>query len=259
MDLLAYSLLATIVGLVTFRLLVVRRTVFEFERGLLYRGGRFRRVLEPGLYWYSPLFTTIRSVDVRARFATVSGQEVLSSDSIALKVSLAAEYRVAEPARAVNEVLDFEQALYLELQLALRTVMGSATADEILERRDELNKLLLTAVVDKATALGLELRSVSIKDIMFPGELKKIFAQVVKAKKEGLAALERARGETAALRHLANAARVLDDNPALLHLRTLQTLGEGSGHTIVLGSAGAPFSVGRAAANGNGNASGNAD
>ncbi|GAC1639633.1 MAG: hypothetical protein NVS9B14_20910 [Candidatus Acidiferrum sp.] len=87
----------------------------------------------------------------------------------------------------------------------------------------------------KAQALGLKLISADVKDIMFSGEMKKAFAQVIKAQKDGLAALERARGETAALRHLANAARTLNDNPNLLQLRALQSLGESSGNTLVLG------------------------
>lgn len=87
----------------------------------------------------------------------------------------------------------------------------------------------------KAADFGLRLITVSVKDIMFPGKLKEIFAQVVTARKEGLAALEKARGETAALRSLANAARMLEGNPNLLQLRLLQAVGESSGSTLVLG------------------------
>src|SRR5208283_2216203 len=74
-----------------------------------------------------------------------------------------------------------------------------------------------------------------VKDIMFPGEMKKAFSQVVKAQKEGQAALERARGETAALRNLANAARIMEDNPNLLQLRALQSLTDSPGNSLVLG------------------------
>jgi len=87
----------------------------------------------------------------------------------------------------------------------------------------------------KASELGLKLISADLKDIMFPGEMKKAFAQVVKAQKERQAALERARGERAALRSLANAARMMDENPNLLQLRALQALVDSSGHTLVLG------------------------
>jgi regulator of protease activity HflC (stomatin/prohibitin superfamily) len=83
--------------------------------------------------------------------------------------------------------------------------------------------------------MGLSLLEVEIKDVMFPGELKKIFTQVVKARQEALAALERARGETAALRSLANAAHLIERNPALMQLRLLQVVGQNTGNTVVLG------------------------
>jgi regulator of protease activity HflC (stomatin/prohibitin superfamily) len=76
---------------------------------------------------------------------------------------------------------------------------------------------------------------------MFPGELKKVFAQVVTARKEGLAALEKARGETAALRNLANAAKLVENNPALMQLRMIQSLEESSGNTLVVGLPGEPL------------------
>ncbi len=87
----------------------------------------------------------------------------------------------------------------------------------------------------KPSELGLKLISADLKDIMFPGEMKKAFAQVVKAQKEGQAALERARGETAALLSLANAGRAMDDNPNLVHLRAWQALADSSGNTLVFG------------------------
>jgi len=84
----------------------------------------------------------------------------------------------------------------------------------------------------------VELLAADIKDVMFPGELKALFAQVVNARKEGEAALERARGETAALRNLANAAGLMEQRPALMQLRVLQTLGQSTGNTVVLGLGG---------------------
>jgi regulator of protease activity HflC (stomatin/prohibitin superfamily) len=84
-------------------------------------------------------------------------------------------------------------------------------------------------------AASLRLISVNLKDIMFPGKLKEIFAQVVQARKQGLAALEKARGETAALRNLANVAKMIEGNPNLLQLRLVQALGEAAGNTLILG------------------------
>jgi len=76
---------------------VRRETILEYERGLLYDQGRFRRLLEPGQYWHIPLLVTIRKLDLRPRFASIGGQEVLSLDGITLKVSLAAHYEIIDP------------------------------------------------------------------------------------------------------------------------------------------------------------------
>jgi len=212
-----------------------RITVYEFERGLKYIRGKFRVVLPPGQYWYWPWFTAVRKLDVRPRFASITGQEVLSSDGVTLKVSLAANYEIEKPDVAINQVQDFQEAMHLQLQLALRQIIGSVDIDSLLATRDEMSKRLAEMTEVKARELGLRLISVGLKDIMFPGKLKEVFAQVVSARKEGLAALEKARGETAALRNLANAAKMIESNPGLMQLRMLQTFGGSSGNTLVLG------------------------
>src|SRR5438132_14180401 len=210
-------------------------TVFEYERGLKYVRGRFKGILPPGLYWVIPQLTTVRKMDMRSSFVSLSGQEVLSSDGVTLKVSLAAKFEISDPEVAVNKVENYQNALYLELQVALRQILGGSPIDQLLEKRNEFGKQLLEIVSPKAQALGLRLLEVELKDVMFPGELKKIFTQVVKARQEGLAALEKARGETAALRNLANAAQLIERTPALMQLRLLQVVGQNSGNTVVLG------------------------
>ncbi len=213
-------------------------TILEYQRGLKYNKGKFESVLEPGQYWHIPFHTIIHKVDIRPMFISITGQEVLSSDGVTLRVSMAANYEITNPETAINKVQSYYNTLYLELQLALREIIGATDIDTVLDSRDELSKKLIEMIEPKASDIGLKLISVSIKDIMFPGKLKEIFAQVVNAKKEGLAALEKARGETAALRNLTNAAKLIEDNPNLLQLRMLQTLGESSGNTLVLGVSG---------------------
>ncbi len=229
------AIAAVVVGVIFFKFGLRRVTILEYERGLKYAKGKFKSVLEPGQYWYMPFFTIIQKLDVRPRFVSITGQEVLSSDGVTLKVSLAANFEIADPNIAVNRVSSFQDALYLELQLALREIVGAADIDTVLSARNELSKKLMEITEPKITDLGLKLISVNLKDIMFPGKLKEIFAQVVNARKGGLAALEKARGETAALRSLANAAKMIEGNPNLMQLRLVQALGEASGNTLILG------------------------
>lgn len=224
-----------LIAAVYLRASLFRLTVFEYERGIKYRNGRFAGVVGPGRHWVYRPRVMIRKVDIRPRFVSIAGQEVLSSDGVTLKVSLAAEYEIADPEVAINKVENHEQALYLTLQLALREIIGRAQIDDVLARREEFGRTLLELAAEPAERLGLRLLGVNVKDIMFPGELKKIFTQVVQAQKEGQAALEKARGESAALRGLANAAKMIDGNPALFQLRLLQQLAASAGNTVVLG------------------------
>jgi regulator of protease activity HflC (stomatin/prohibitin superfamily) len=212
-----------------------RRTViFEQERGVVYRQGKFHRILQPGSHWLYSYFEKLQKVDVRARFITIPGQDVLSSDNISIKVSVAVNFKIDDPFKALNSTLNYTESLYTILQLELRDLFGSTSIDELLAKRKEIGEALFERTKDKAAELGLALLSADIKDIMFPGELKNIFAQIINARNEGLAALERARGESASLRNLANTAKLLENNPALLQLRILQALESKSGNTIVL-------------------------
>jgi regulator of protease activity HflC (stomatin/prohibitin superfamily) len=228
--------LAVVILVVALRILRVKHvTVYEYQKALKYTKGRYKTTLDPGQYWISSFFSTIVPVDIRPEFITIQGQDVLSADGVTLKVSLAAEFQVADPNTAINKNVNFRTSLYLSLQMALREIVGKEKIDILLENRAGISGKLRELTSQKASELGLKLILADVKDIMFPGEMKKAFAQVVKAQKDGMAALERARGETAALRSLANAARTIDGNPNLLQLRALQALADSSGNTLVLG------------------------
>lgn len=138
-------------------------------------------------------------------------------------------FRVIDSPHALHEVENYEQELHIAVQLALRTAVGEATVDDLLERRLGLGGRLAALVSERAPTLGLEVFGIDLRDVMLPGDLKGAFADVLRARAEGRAALERARGESAALRNLANAARLMDANPALMNLRLLQTIGQDAG------------------------------
>jgi regulator of protease activity HflC (stomatin/prohibitin superfamily) len=238
-----YVVIFALLLVVLFLSSVRQVTVFEYERGLRYRRGRFSGVLPPGAYWVWPRWTTIVRIDVRPVYIVVPGQEVVTADGIGLKVSVSAKYQVADPERAINAVASYQTALYTQLQLALREIVAGSPVDYLLEQRADVNRRLHERCTTAAQEFGITLLEAAVKDVMFPGELKKVFAQVVKARQEGLAALERARGETAALRSLANAAALLEQRPSLLHLRLLQSIGQTSGNTVVVGMSGQPQTI----------------
>jgi regulator of protease activity HflC (stomatin/prohibitin superfamily) len=209
----------------------------EGHTGLLYQHGKFIEVLAPGRHVRWGRNFTAGTQDTRKTFLAVAGQEVLTSDNIGVKLSLAVTYQVSDPVQAAHGTQDWQNDLYNAAQLALRHVVGDVAAEALLTQRLDIGPQLLVRVQPDAAKNGITVHTVEVKDVMLPAELKRAFGDVLKAKQEGQAALERARGEGAALRSLANAARVLDGNPALMNLRVLQSLAaaQGAGNTLVLG------------------------
>jgi regulator of protease activity HflC (stomatin/prohibitin superfamily) len=224
-----------IVALALLARLVSATTVFEYERGLKFANGRLQGVIGPGRYWHRPGSTVIQRIDTRPSRVIVAGQEVLSADGVAIKASVAATVQITDVERAVMGSDNYHAAIHTELQLALRAIASTMPVEELLQKRADVPAELKRAAAPALAAIGIDLKDASLRDLTFPGELKKIFAQVVKARQEGLAALEKARGETAALRNLANAATLIDRNPSLMQLRALQVLAQQPGNTLVLG------------------------
>jgi regulator of protease activity HflC (stomatin/prohibitin superfamily) len=202
--------------------LVRRQVVFEYQHALRFVRGKYAGVLAAGVHWIFTPTTSVRCLDARPRVLTIPGQEILSSDAVSLKVSLVLDVRVTDPRAAALAAEDFQEALYAAAQVALRDVIGAKTIEEVLGARAQLAAQMKPVVEPAALALGLELRSIAIKDIMLPGALKETFSEAARARQQSQAALERARGESATLRNLANSARLLDGNPALAQIRLLQ-------------------------------------
>lgn len=219
------------------RTLLRKVVVHDFEAGLLYRNGRFVRRLAPGAHRILPWRDEVALLDTRRRMATVAGQEVLSADGVGLKVSVAVDWEIADPLRARHGTQSHEEALHVAVQLALRAAVAAAKIEDLLAQRIAIGRTLTEAVGPQLEVFGLRVHAVEVKDVMFPGELKRIFAEVVRAQKEGQAALERARAETAALRSLANAARLVEESPGLMNLRVLQSVAGAAagGGTLVMG------------------------
>ncbi len=233
------ALIAALAVVVLLRSAFRTTTVFEHQRALRFVRGRYAGDRGPGRYRHLRS-TQYWLVDTRATLLTVAGQEAPSADGVAVRASLLAVYRVADARVAMLSSSNYAASLHAYLQLALRTVVASHPVEELMAGRGPLDAELLVASRDPARLVGVELESVAIRDLSLSSELKSAFANVVKARQEGLAALERARGETAALRNLANAAQSLERNPALLQLRVLHALGQQPGARLVLNFPGVP-------------------
>jgi regulator of protease activity HflC (stomatin/prohibitin superfamily) len=211
--------------------------VADQECVLLYRHGRLLRRLDAGRHRLWGTGHAIHRVDLRKATLALPGQEVLTADNVGLKISLALTWQISDPVKALHEVQNWRDSLYQTVQLALRSVIAAQTSETLLEKRLEIGAQLLANAAPEAEKIGITLSALAVKDVMLPADLKRLFSEVLKAKQEGIAALERARGETAALRNLANAAKMLEGNPSLQNLRLLQTMAAAghSGSTFVWG------------------------
>lgn len=212
----------------------------EGYAGLLYHRGKFVEVLRAGEHIRWGLKFTLGVSDLRKTSALVAGQEMLSADNVSLKASVLVTYQVVDPAKAAHETQNWLGDLYNATQIALRAVAGGVKMEALLGQRLDVGAQLLARVKADAETIGINVLTIEVKDVMLPNDLKRAFADVLKAKQEGQAALERARGESASLRNLANAARVLEGNPALQNLRLMQSLAaaQHAGNTFVLGMPG---------------------
>jgi len=154
----------------------------------------------------------------------VNGQEILTKDRVGLRINLSATWQVKDAKRVIGELADHTDYLYRELQLALRAVVSTQTLDELLVDKNRLNQHILDSVSAKVAEYGLKLKTVGARDIVLPGEMKLILAQVVEAEKKAEANLIKRREETQATRALHNTAKVMQGNPTLLRLKELEVL-----------------------------------
>jgi len=193
--------------------------------GLLIVDGELRGVLKPGLsaYWKYQRNLRAELVDLRLQAMEVAGQEILTRDKVSLRVNLAALWQVTDAVKARATVSNFVDYIYKELQFALREAVGTRTLDELLTDKGAIDREVAASAA-RLEANGLAVRSVGVKDVILPGEMKTILNQVVEAEKVAQANLIRRREETAATRSLLNTARLMEENPTLLRLKELETL-----------------------------------
>lgn len=200
-------------------------TIFEYERGILYRDGKMQRVLEPGRYsfwrWEN---TRVVKVSLRQMSHVVTGQEILTADRVEVRISLIAQYAVVDPTLALNSVENYTEQLHQELQLALRDSVAARTLDQLLEARTELASELLEKSVAAALTYGVALKRIGMRDIVLPGNVRNIMLKEVEADRQSRADLVKARGDVAVARAKANTAKILSDNPNAARLQELDAL-----------------------------------
>jgi len=214
--------------------------VEQTEDVLLYRDGILIDRLGEGLhvFWKGTGKVRWKTADRREQVADVAGQEIMTSDKVTLRVNLIVTWLVADVIRATNASQDYAQALYREAQLVLRAAVGTKTLDALLADKESVGNEVRTALIPRAEQLGVTVKSVGLRDIILPGDMRALLNQVVQAQKEAEANLIKRREETAAARSQANTAKLLAESPQLQRLKELELLKDvldGAHATFVLG------------------------
>ncbi len=211
--------------------------------GLFYQDGILKETLGPGQYafWKGTGVTRFFQVDLREAVLDVTGQEIMTADKVTLRLNALVTFRVKDARQALSQVEDYRQALYREAQLALRALIGTRELDQLLSDKDIVSRELMELVQKRAETFGVEIRSIGIRDVILPGEIRELLNKVTEAKKAAEAAIITRREETAAMRSQANTAKLLESNPVLMKLRELEALeriAERSKLSVVLGEKG---------------------
>jgi regulator of protease activity HflC (stomatin/prohibitin superfamily) len=220
-------LLKIAIVLVIVVLLSGLRVAQEYERGVVFRLGRYRGLKGPGLYWIIPLnIERAVTVDIRTRTVSAEQQETITRDSVTIKVNAVLWYRITDAARSVIAVADAPAAVYQLALTGLRNIIGQHDLDEVLQERNKINALLREAIAGSTVEWGLEVQRFEMKDVELPAAMQQVMAMQAEAIREKRARIIKAEAELEASVKLSAAAAQITANPAALELRRMQMISE---------------------------------
>jgi regulator of protease activity HflC (stomatin/prohibitin superfamily) len=223
--------MSTLETVVLFAVVVVflsgLRVAQEYERGVVFRLGRYRGLRGPGLYWIIPLgIERAITVDIRTRTVSAEQQETITRDSVTVKVNAVLWYRTTDAARSVIAVADAPAAVYQLALTGLRNIIGQHDLDEVLQERNKINALLRDAIANSTNEWGLEVQRFEMKDVELPVAMQQVMAMQAEAIREKRARIIKAEAELEASVKLSSAAAQITANPAALELRRMQMISE---------------------------------
>ncbi len=198
----------------------------EYQRGVIFRLGRTKGVMGPGMYWILPFVDQKAQVDIRTKTVNIEPQETVTADSVTIRVNAVLFYRILDPSKAINKVENYQVAVYQAALTTLRNVVGQNILDDVLQNRDKIN-VKVQEIVDEITEpWGIVIERVEMKDVEIPTSMQRAMAKEAEAIREKRARIIKADAEQEASIKLAEASKLISQNPAALELRRLQMLTE---------------------------------
>jgi len=202
----------------------------EYERGVVFRHGKFAGIRGPGLIILIPGVEKMVKVDLRVVTMDVPGQDIISKDNVTLKVNGVVYFRVSDPSRAIVSVENYYHATAQIAQTTLRSVIGQYELDEILAQRERINNRLQEILDELTEPWGIKVTNVEVKAIDLPVEMQRAMAKQAEAEREKRAKIISAEGELLASQKLSEAAAVLGSQKEGITLRFLETMREIAGN-----------------------------
>ena len=217
----------TIIIAIVVILLTGLRVAQEYQRGVIFRLGRYSGLRGPGLYWIMPLgIERAVTIDIRTRTIAAEQQETITRDSVTVKLNAVLWYRVTDAAKSVIAVADAPTAVYQLALTSLRNSIGQHDLDEVLQERDKINALLRENIAGSTAAWGLEVERFEMKDVELPEAMQEVMAMQAQAIREKRARIIKAEADLEASQKLAEAAQQMANNPVAVDLRRMQMVTE---------------------------------
>lgn len=207
-------------------LATIIKVLREYERGVIFRLGRFFKVKGPGLILLFPVIDRMVRTSLRLVTLDIPPQDVITRDNVSVKVNAVLYFRLIDPQRAIINVEDFLYATSQLAQTTLRSVLGESELDDLLANREKINQRLQETLDEDTEPWGIKVTKVEVKHVDLPQEMQRAIARQAEAERERRAKVIHAEGEFQASTRLAEAAAIIGSQPAALTLRFLQTLTE---------------------------------
>jgi len=198
----------------------------EYERGIVFRLGRYVGVKGPGIVFLIPMIDKLVKVDLRVVTLDIPTQDVITRDNVSVKINAVVYFRVMAPEKAIIEVDNFLYATSQLAQTTLRSVAGTCELDELLADREKINTKLQNLLDEDTDAWGIKVSKVELKHIDLPEVMQRAMAKQAEAERERRAKVIAADGELQASAKLTEASKVMGQSPITIQLRYLQTLAE---------------------------------
>jgi regulator of protease activity HflC (stomatin/prohibitin superfamily) len=203
------------------------RIAQEYQRGVVFRLGRYAGLRGPGLFWIIPLnIERAVIVDIRTRTVSAEQQETITRDSVTIRVNAVLWYRIVDAGKSVIAVSEAANAVYQLALTGLRNIIGQHDLDEVLQERDKINELLRQSIMGSTVQWGIEVERFEMKDVELPEAMQQVMAMQAEAIREKRARIIKAEAELEASEKLAAASAMMAGNPAALELRRMQMISE---------------------------------